>query len=897
MDTLIPLSGAIQDILQCRKENPGKQVMIKFMDVNSVTNFSRLRVGLSNVVHEYSITVDQLKEVLTDGTKIFLSQNKTITNSAFGSSMTDNCQRWSKVIQKKTASSSYWKVYSRVDAGTDTEDTKKILSDHARIVHVTGYWRHVYQQIVRFTITTVSRKRYRSSPHDEMTSLDRKDTPKIRVTVVFDKSADLEKVLGLLFYNTKVDRLFFEHPTKTAFSPEIATQYRPQIELLTKYDPATLYVTPKVDGKTCKCVIRNGKAYVWSYINTAICYDTNVDSSHVIELVGEYIKIENRRIIYPFFVHSIDGRTVPDRMTQLSELGALLQRSDRHGGPDFVELSLKDVRFGFENTDALAKGIADVSEVSMPSDIPTDGAIVFRRTSNLDFKFRFDKSVDMLVTVNKTNHLSKRDGKQMLRLHTHTWDGTKFAFRGAILVDTEVLCLDVNMMCLIERRRNGLTIVAPLVAIAEIFEGPEEGSERRFRRIREDKTDLMYNRSAGHGDTKNGRFYYGGNPRHMVDLILAEVNMYTVEKLRKADFKAREDTVLPYLKVTEPKWVLNEGAAYYSEDDERQRRGDDLRVVSNFVTSNMIYNYLVPYIHGPVREVLDIDGGRGGVFRRLLVIEAVNVDLTDPNAKNIEMARERYNKLKENTRHAPGRTEQTSGRKRIFDLKTIVASLLDPNFASIVLARQKARRADLGYDLINVQFSIHYSLFDGKIVGDDGVARPSSSYDVAIGNIDALSKRGTIVLLTFMDGVRLKKLFDEKATDELRFNVYNDPSRIQYFTIEKYEDNIRNHAMGMVRCSSSSFASSVEYLVDPKKLRAAFVGRGYECLSQGEFARACPSSRSFYSTGGMFSITQSATMFMKTCGEANDRILKTQGLGLGVSHLKDIYSFLVLVKK
>ena len=908
MDTFPTLRNVLDDFETCFREYEGSEaspeksrdrdlgngpnVMIRFKNVVSFLNFSRFIKRGNNYENTGVYTEDRLKQILPDDTVVYSTQKKTLNTNNPVPTTRDNRQRWDKFSVKKIVEHLYWKVYKYEIIEKGAVDTAKNMKHLLTTRHIISYSRSIDGQKVIFSLSVrASSRQQGGNAFAEFVSLEKHVKPKWRMTLIINDPKKTAGILMKLFYNvSSLDDVMFE--TGPMFVPDIKTRHRAQLDILTRNDPRTLYVTPKVDGQTCTCRVQGGRIYAEMFINTIICYDTNISEEHIVEFVGEYIKVGDTRVIYPFFVHSIDGEKIPNRWQQLNALGKIVDNRTTRSDPRFMEIRFKDIRYGFESIDDLAKAIADVSEVSMP-DVPTDGAVVFLADSNVDWKFKFSKTVDLVATVGVGKQYIVNDkGERRLELRCSKWnpEQSRFVSESSVYANTLKINLDPFLHFLVENRPNTVNVYVPPVAVIEM-QGAIEDSSLSVRHIRWDKTDMMYNKSVLHKGPDLGRFFYNGNPKNVVDSILLENNMYSLEKLRTNKFSpADRNTVSPYANVVERLWVLNEGSAYYRGNDEENRKSNDQRVLCNFVSSNLIYQYNVPLVtRKRLFNVLDIDGGRGGAFSRFIVPSAENVDLTDPNFDNIQMAKKRYEKLLLMSKEGGG-TEQTSKRKRIFRLETAQTSVLDPRFPKIVKT-MRGITSPPEYGLINMQFSIHYSLFDGYIVDDTGIRRPSSSYDTVIANINELCSKGTRVIITTMDGEAVLKMFARDRLETLVFDVGNK----QKFKIQKYTDTVRVHKLGVVMCSTDSFESNIEYLVSPEKLKRSFIDKGFECLSSGSFANMIPNFYDFYKTGEAVSKTSSALSFMKKCGESFARAQTTKSPN--VMDLMKLYYFLVLQKK
>jgi hypothetical protein len=620
------------------------------------------------------------------------------------------------------------------------------------------------------------------------------------------------------------------------------------------------FIRYKVDGVTCKFV--NHKNICTVYIlDRAYSYIMSSNISE--ELVGEGEYTEEKtplglvRRIYPYIV-VVDKQELPrlegllkyESLPRGSSEADLLFEVVEHIGPfasreeRCAELANMIDRIGYQPFKC--DGYVFVNSNSLPYDSITD------------YKFKYDITVDLLAVtqISNSNVVSRRETEKVrehiARIRQTSYSDastpainiTLFVPNGENVVVYKMISIPANISSLFHfvSRRMNFTSDIEGQTFSHGFKIIVEYSliTNSIVRIRLDKTNRAF---------ISGNYY--GNDLSIVnkhEKILD--NLWPLELIKEMSRKFEDGYIKTIFKEEDGDddlLRLNKSKDYFLKDKGRNILG----IMTNFIKTQLISVVGSILFEKKRDNVLMIDGGAGGDLNKYYYIGARFVVLTDPRQSNIDEAIKRYNTL------AAKNLKNNKGKP--FTLHVVRKEIIHPNYYKLITDIIGAK-----FDIIEMNLSIHYSWGPHK--------------QTLLENIRKLSDKGTRLLITTLDGSKLRPILEREKVYKLTYD-FNQDSIFTYVNDEIYS----------VYLPSVMTEPMEEYYVFPDDLISKMYATGFVKTNiQKSFAEGVYAMKEFFMYGyhkletqdalkNMFSNMESTMMKMTP----NDDLYKLLDLYVG----------------
>lgn len=606
-------------------------------------------------------------------------------------------------------------------------------------------------------------------------------------------------------------------------------------------------VTKKVDGETKFFHVKNGKCHIVNN-NILLEIDCNIPKKYEIIGIGEFIYLNGKRTIIPFFFTTIkkkdDNLPFTTRLKSFEIFSDILK--DAH--PDTSDLSEYKSRIKSKQSDnrmvifkqkefMLCEGsindfIKTVHEMyNKNSTYNTDGIIiiddsVINPDHVIDFKLKKSNTVDVYTTFtlpSKSDETSTMNFSFILAAKnnsTKTWIYKElFSSKKS---STKDFFYDANLSMFVYK--PGTTFqVYPVVFISEYDIEVDTFTPRL------DKTNKMFKPRRDRALT-----YFGNNQKvviksmilHKFRLNLTDTVFNALAEMDDKDLikfgKDYRENVkekceeqfgilysLPQQEVFEdsqPKSKeidnliepLNVDKNWYKENDNTR---SELNIISNWNKTLGLYIAAGTFVNNiRYKRLFSIYCGKGGDMGKFVTHGITEVVGIDPDTRALSIFKDRHR-------------EYTRQKNKIFNLTTIDLSLENKNFIKIVQEKVGTKT----YDLIDFQLGIHFSF--------------CKELEEQIGKIfQTLANKNNIIktkiVISTNDKDNINKILSEKKTKSYNFKINENFS----YNISLKTDN----TIGIFY-SASMKEEMVEYLID-KKYFIEFMERyGFELCSTWTF--------------------------------------------------------------
>lgn len=650
--------------------------------------------------------------------------------------------------------------------------------------------------------------------------------PDITVEIEYTKDymtwSDAE--LGSLFGNV-LRQLFFVQDLSCISLKTKLTRFRTRINieehsvlLEDESTVDTMFIRYKVDGVTCKFVNKNNICEVY-VVDRTYAYTFTSDIPNLLEGEGEYTEERStsgiKRKIYPYIV-VVDDEEVSRLEGLVMYEGLTRTKSDSAQ----VEFGVVEHRGPFASREERCFELLTMIENVGHQEFKCDGYVFVDSTCMpyteiLDYKFKYDITVDLMaiIQIRDSNIVTKREIQSVrehvakIRESEYTDASTPAINIGLFVSDAKSVGLYKtisipanikNLFHYISRRMNftsdmdGTTFSHGFKVIVEY-----SLNTNSLIKIRLDKTNRALT-----------SVYYGNDLQIIRKHEKVLTSLWSTDVLKQMSEKFESGYIRTVIRGEDEDdglIRLNKGTDYFAEGKGRNVLG----ILTNEIKSLLI-SVIGSVVLGNKRDnILMIDGGRGGDLNKYYYVGARFLVLTDPMQVNLDEALSRYNTM------ATRNIKNNKGRP--FTFHTLRKEIIHPDFYSSV-------KSIIGtpFDIIDMNLSIHYSW--GPHIKN------------ILDNIYMLSKVGTRMLITTLNGSKLKPILEKNITYTLKY----DHDHECVFT---YVDDVKYS----VFLTNIMTRPMEEYYVNPSDLKSKMYSIGFELFDEVEsFSDQLMKNKSFF---------------------------------------------------
>ncbi|CCU56376.1 mRNA capping enzyme large subunit [Mythimna separata entomopoxvirus 'L'] len=560
----------------------------------------------------------------------------------------------------------------------------------------------------------------------------------------------LEKAFSYIYKSTNISNLSLV----TIKEPSRIKTFTIQYNKLNTIDKDSYVMAIKIDGNVVNFTVKNSICSVIIYNVIYKNYKCNIDKNIEIKGMGEYIKVNNVKKIYPFYFTEI--KYVNRKATNIIE-----NRYDQIQFYNSIITSFKEpMQIKFENKLTLKFNENNVStnvvnfyksiDNSNMKDI-YDGIILIDISNNKDkkdYKFKIDNTVDIVCRLDTYRgvYILHSGGKLHISFSLFAYDDKNFAELTKYTVKSDIIkyISDANLLVFNNNDKFGPSkLLSPIYCIVEY-----SFLHSKIIGLRIDKTNNFYRQN------------YNGNS---LDVIILSKQIheqfpsnYNIDYLLSLNESSNIIDNNPH----RSKLLLNKKVDKYFLDNTVRT---SINILTNYMKTNAIsmsISRLVTVL--PNRYVLSIDIGRGGDLTKYYYVGISGILGTDPDTIAIQESRERYKNLQ----------LKSNAQSSVYKFHTLNISILNDNYENDVKQSFMNQQKINFFGVIEWQLAIHYSY-------------NNNTKDSILLKLKNLSSNGTKVIITCLDGNEL--------INRLNINehiIYNIQPGITYKITKISEDRI-----------------------------------------------------------------------------------------------------------
>ncbi|CCU55754.1 mRNA capping enzyme large subunit [Choristoneura biennis entomopoxvirus] len=534
-------------------------------------------------------------------------------------------------------------------------------------------------------------------------------------------------------------------------SPKLKT-HMIQYNKLNIIDKDAYIMTVKIDGDVVEFNVKNGICNIIIYNIIYKNFTCNIDKNIQMRGLGEYIKVNNIRKIYPFYFFEL-SYTNKKIITNISDRYQQIQYYNNNLMPFKTSLQIKfenklTLKFDENNVSTNVINFYKSIDNSNLKDI-YDGVILLDISDNnlkKDYKFKIDNTVDVICKLDtyRGTYILHKDNMLYITFTLYQYDNKNFTEILKYEVKNDIIEYNnyVNLLLFTNNNKFGpIKLVSPIYCIVEY-----SFLQSKIIGLRIDKTNNFYRQN------------YNGNN---LDVIITSKQIheqfplnYNIDYLISLNDTKNIIDNNPH----RSKLLLNKDVNKYFIDNTIRT---SINILTNYIKTNAIsmsISKLVTTI--PNRYVLSIDIGRGGDLTKYYYVGITGMLGTDPDVFAIEEARDRYKKLQ----------LKSNAQSSVYKFHTLNMSILNDKYEQEIKNNFMNQHKISFFGVIEWQLAIHYSYND-------------NTKDSILLKLKNLSRNGTKIIITCLDGNEL--------INRLNVNpnlIYNIQSGITY-KISKVSDN------------------------------------------------------------------------------------------------------------
>lgn len=633
------------------------------------------------------------------------------------------------------------------------------------------------------------------------------------------------------------------------FDPSPIYQIRTNLinisELLEK-DYSSVLVTKKIDGEPKNFYVKNSICYV---VNNYVLVEleTNIPNEYEFSGIGEYLILDGKRMIYPFWFQEIKKNdnliSFKTRLESFQYFKKILKETGKIAkNSEFKSILSKHEKMGIifdykeylgpfsskkEYMEACYKLYTSISV------FPTDGIIIvdnniMTKEDIVDFKFKQHNTIDTYTVFTLPDKIDDSTSSLVFNFNLYlktrdrnlNKDVKTFYPLYKIKQSNSPLFYYDNVLSMLVYKKNILEVY-PVTFISEL----NITDNKKFI-PRLDKTSKMFNKNK----------YYGNNPiviinsmvvhkykfnitqtffKSLLELEEEELEKYILETKRQIKDKVKQELdIVRYNKINdseaysdeeeeEPDNIiqpLNINKNWYKEESNLNSRSS-LNHLSNLNKTIGLNLAISPFLNNRTyKSVFSIYCGRGGDMGKFVTQGIKFLVGVDPDKNALNQFVKRHKSYSET-------------KNKIFNLTTIQLSLEDKNF----LLKVNKKTGLMTYDVIDCQLGIHFS-FNRET--EDHIGEILTE----LANKNKLPK--TKLLISTNDKDNIMKLFTKRNTDVLTLNI---DEKNTYIITKKSNDKIS------VFYQASMNEAMEEFLIDKNYFIAFLENIGFKLIQTWNF--------------------------------------------------------------
>lgn len=574
---------------------------------------------------------------------------------------------------------------------------------------------------------------------------------------------------------------------------------------LVQRNEESLLVSVKVDGEKVEFKVKNGICYM--ILNSIIyIFKTNLPRKIRILGIGEYVKVKGKRIIYPFYIYSINNKLMTNREKSLKLLEGICSGDDiedeeyessqitvdeqsHSRKANLQEIYIKNKKFegNFSSKEELMAAVYQI--FTSKYDFETDGIIIMNKDNNImpkDEKFKLDNTIDILCQV-KPNLVLRKNGI-CIEMDLIKFSDTGEVFKKIYVKNNDEYHFDDILSLVVIKNTKGTVpeyYVTPYCFILEY--------------------SLLSDKIVQPRSIKTNNFYYHKYLGNSNDVIIRSEDIHTMNKIPPIEtFKelGRSFDVSKIYNISNnDNNLLNADKTKYFIDNSKRT---PLSYITSFVKTQAILNSFSPVIkEGPYdrkkNSYLSIDIGRGADIQRYFYVNSSSLTGTDPSENALDECRNRYNK------------QLQKSRSSMFKLNLHKIYFTDKDYVSTVKTHGTSKYIGIDWNM-----AIHYCW------------KLSTRFEITRKIRDLMEDKGRIVITT-IDGKRVLDLMEQRSTNELSFNI--DDVNIKFVVFKDSENNMINK----VFIPTMTSESQDEYIIDIDDLINVFESNKFMLLDYYHF--------------------------------------------------------------
>lgn len=589
--------------------------------------------------------------------------------------------------------------------------------------------------------------------------------------------AELRAMAKALFM-APAEAVFLEPPPRMP----VKTHMLPKQEI-PSLDLQGLYAVSKTDGVPAAVTVDESGVYcAFAHLGYTIRYAAARAPAKQYRLRCEAVRHVGERV-WSMYIILVEEPAGVDRVA-----AAEAAAEELRGVCARVEFKAKRVEGPFYSTSELVDFLAGALKAE------PEGVVLFYASGERaarDFKVKRDNSVDQTANV-VFRYMSSEpivfgEGSTFLEFKRYSNDNgfPKEYGSGRIFLREDVIYHN-NIYC-VEFARTHADVGLRSVVVPVKFVG-EFSSEGALLRPRLDKTALYFRNAS----------YYGNQHsvvlEHARDQLLAVGDVLDESRMAAVGHTLANDA-----------FRLNPDTPYFTN---RRTRGP-LGVLSNYVKTLMISLYCSKtFLNNPERrKVLAVDFGNGADLEKYFFGEIVSMVATDPDARAIERAMERYNRL------------NAGIKSRYYKFNYIQETIRSDTYVESIRQVMYFGR----FNIVDWQMAIHYSFHPRH-------------FATVMRNLRELTAPGCKVLVTTMDGDYLSTLAG-KVSFVINKNLQESEN---FMSLERVaEDQV------LVYTPSTMAQPMAEYIVRRADIVRLFADSGFDLVDHADFETVIRRSRRF----------------------------------------------------